>query len=97
MLYVQHSKRRDLYGVSREGSPRFLKRIGRRGLNGHKNTRIGLTSNGMRFSRVMRHRPSLEGIQRSGLLVKLGRKRYIIRIAYKHDIKGRSGGCFKGR
>jgi hypothetical protein len=96
-LYAQPLKRRDMYDVFLGGSALFLKRIGRRDLIGQRSTLTGQMSNGMRFSRVMKHGHNLENIHIYGLHAKLGRKKYITRIVYNTVTKGRLDGCFGGQ
>ena len=86
-----------MYDVLHERSPRFLRRIGRRGLYGQRSTLIEQINNRLRSFRVMRRGHNLEDILRFGLYAKLGRKKSIIRIVYNTATKGRLDGCFGGQ
>ena len=95
-LYVQPLKRRAIHVGFLEGSAPFLRRIERRDLNGQRSMLIRQTSNGMRFSRVMKHGHNLEDTHAYGLHAKLAKRKGITRIVYNTVTKGRSDGCFGG-
>jgi hypothetical protein len=95
-LYIQPLKRRAIYIGFLKGSAPFLRRIERRDLNRQRSMLIGQTSNGMRFSRVMKYGHNLEDIHVYRLYAKLAKRKCITRIVYNTITKGRLDRCFGG-
>ena len=82
MLYAQLLKGRDSSDVFHEESLRFLMKIKRRDLNGHKSISIGRTNNGTRSYGVMRLGHNQESILVLGLLDRSERRKYTTRTVF---------------
>jgi hypothetical protein len=97
MLFVVLLKRKDLFADSLERSYHLTKLQQTRDSHRQKNTKIGRTSNGMRFFGVTRLGYSQESILELGLLDELARKRSITKIVSRRGTKERSDRCFGGQ